>query len=43
MDEVWGRSVCAALRRVAERRFIELMRRIERNRIIDQLKKEARP
>ena len=43
MDEVETRGISSVRRRLAEHRFIELMRRIERNRIIDQLKKEARP
>ncbi len=38
---MWTRSRCAALRRVAEHRFIERMHRIERNRIIDKMLHKA--
>ena len=43
MDEVWTRDICRACRQVAEERFIEKLLRIERQRIIDKLKKEAMP
>jgi hypothetical protein len=41
MDEVETRGLSELRRRLAEHRFIERMRRIERNRIIDKMLAEA--
>ncbi len=41
MDEVETRGLSLLRRRLAEHRFIERMRRIERNRIIDKMLAEA--